>query len=232
MAADAQVAIFFYGGRWKCGAKADYRFVGQALTSKGIIAVIADYRLYPDVRFPAFVEDGARAIGWVRRNITRRGGDPDRIYLIGHSAGAHIAAMLSLDSRFLAAENVLAADLGGLIGLAGPYDFLPIEDSVVKEVFAMDNLRDTQPITHAGPQAPSMLLLTGTEEQTVLPRNSQRLGDLINDVGGDAHVRIYERIGHIGIILALASPFRWLAPTLEDIVAFIERTSRSKRKAA
>lgn len=217
----ADVAVFFYGGRWAYGSKADYLFVGQALASKGIIVVIADYRLYPDVRFPSFVEDGAKAVGWVHRHIAAHGGDPGRIHLIGHSAGAHLAAMLALDARFLAAEDVRAENLKGLIGLSGPYDFLPITDPIAKEVFAVDNLPATQPVTHVHDRAPSTLLLTGDADETVFPRNSLRLGYAMSDVGGDVEVKIYERIGHVGIVLAFATPFRWLAPTLDDIAAFI-----------
>lgn len=232
VAADGRVAVFFYGGRWENGAKVDYLFVGQALASQGIITVIADYRLHPDVKFPSFVEDGAKAVGWVHRNIHAHGGDPERLYLIGHSAGAHLAAMLALDPRFLAAEDVGSEDIAGLIGLAGPYDFLPIEDPVTKKVFAVGDLQATQPINHASSRSPSTLLLTGKDDETVLPRNSGLLGEAIDRAGGDAEIRLYDRIGHIGIILALAPPFRWLAPTLQDIVAFIDRTSLSDRKAA
>ena len=217
----ASVAVFFYGGRWKFGSKADYLFVGQALASSGIITVIPDYRLFPGVRYPSFVEDGAKAVGWVRRHIASHGGDPDRIFLIGHSAGAHIAATLSMNPRFLAAENVPVEEIRGLVGLSGPYDFLPIKDPVVKEVFAVDDLEATQPINHVNRRAPATLLLTGDDDKTVLARNSLRLGDAINDIGGKAAVKTYDRIGHIGIVLALASPFRWLAPTLDDIVEFI-----------
>ena len=226
----ADVAIFFYGGRWEYGSKSDYLFVGQALASKGIVTVIADYRLYPDVRFPSFVEDGARAVAWVRRHIADHSGDPEKIYLIGHSAGAHLAAMLSLDPDFLMAKGVDVEDLKGLVGLAGPYDFLPIVDPVVKGVFAVDNLDATQPITYASERAPHALFLTGDDDETVLPRNSKRLGKAIEKAGGDADVKIYERIGHVGVVLALASPFRWLAPTLDDITAFIRDNEKSTKR--
>lgn len=227
----ANVAIFFYGGRWTYGSKADYLFVGQAFASRGIITVILDYRLFPDVRFPGFIEDGAKAVGWVRQHIANHGGDPNRIFLVGHSAGAHIAAMLSMKPGFLAAEDVTVEDIEGWVGLAGPYDFLPIKDPAVKEIFAVDDLQSTQPINHVTSRAPTTLLLTGDDDETVLARNSMRLGDVINDVGGEAEVKIYERLGHIGIVLALATPFRWLAPTLDDITAFITQTSRQGRRA-
>lgn len=230
--ADANVAVFFYGGSWKFGSKADYLFVGQALASKGIITVIADYRLYPEVRFPAFVEDGAKAVGWVHRHIAGRGGDPNRIFLIGHSAGAHIASMLALNPDFLGAEGVDVSELKGLIGLAGAYDFLPIESPTIREVFAVEDLAATQPITHASDRAPPTLLLTGDNDDTVLPGNSARLGDAINRRGGQADVKIYKKLGHTGIVLSLASPFRWLATTLDDIASFISRERPQSRKAA
>ena len=232
LADDASVAVFFYGGSWKFGSKADYLFVGQALASRGIVTVIADYRLYPEVRFPAFVEDGAKAVGWVQRHIAGRGGDPDKIFLIGHSAGAHIAGMLSLNPDFLAAESMDASELKGFIGLAGPYDFLPIESPTIKKVFAVDDLEATQPITHASDRAPPTLLLTGDNDETVLPRNSIRLSNAIRQHGGQAEVKVYKRLGHTGIVLALASPFRWLATTLDDIASFISRDRPQSRKAA
>jgi acetyl esterase/lipase len=218
---ERNVAIFFYGGRWEYGSKADYRFVGQALASRGIVTVIADYRLFPDVQFPAFIEDGAKAVGWVRRHIAEYDGDPDRIHLIGHSAGAYIAAMLALDPGFLAAEGIDVLDVEGMIGLAGPYDFLPIKDPVVRQVFAVDDLDATQPVNHADRERPRLLLLTGDDDETVLPRNSVRLGARIQDLEGKAAVKVYPDIGHVGVVLALASPFRWLAPVLQDVTSFI-----------
>ena len=224
VSSERNVAVFFYGGRWEYGSKADYRFVGQALASRGIVTVIADYRLFPHVQFPAFVEDGAKAVRWVRHHIAGYGGDPDRIHLIGHSAGAYIAAMLALDPDFLAAEGVDVLDVESMIGLAGPYDFLPIKDPVVQKVFAVDDLDVTQPVNHADRERPKLLLLTGDDDETVLPRNSVNLGAKIQDLDGEAAVKVYPDIGHVGVVLALASPFRWLAPVLHDVTSFIGST--------
>lgn len=229
---DAAVAVFFYGGRWQYGSKADYLFVGQAFASRGIITVIADYRLYPDVRFPGFVEDGAKAVGWVHRHIGERGGNADRIFLIGHSAGAYNAAMLALKPDFLAAEGVPVENLGGIVGLAGPYDFLPIKEPDIEEIFAVDDLEATQPITYASASAPRMLLLSGRDDDTVSPGNGLRLGAAISDLGGDVEIKTYDGLGHVGVVLALASPFRWLAQTLRDIVEFVERSGKTAHKAA
>ncbi len=227
-----KTVIFFYGGRWEYGSRNDYLFVGQALASRGIITVLADYRLHPEVGYPAFIEDGAKAVGWVRETIAGHGGDPEEIYLMGHSAGAYIAAMLALDPQYLAGENMTPDDLAGMIGLAGPYDFLPFTDPVIKEIFIADDLAKTQPIHYADEQGPPMLLLTGDDDITVLPRNSKALVDAVNRSGGDAVIKTYDRIGHIGIVMALASPFRWLAPVLDDVVEYLDQPTTTRRRAA
>ncbi len=223
----AKVVVFFYGGRWEYGSRQDYVFVGQALADKGVIAVLADYRLYPKVRFPSFVEDGAKAIRWTRDSISTFGGDPGQIYLMGHSAGAHIAAMLALDPKFLKAETMTPTDLAGMIGLAGPYDFLPIKDPVIQEIFASGDIEKTQPVHHVTDQAPPMLLLTGSDDLTVLPRNTKALAGAVNDAGGSAIFKTYDGIGHIGMVLSLASPFRWLAPVLNDVMEYLDRPATS-----
>lgn len=219
----ARVVVFFYGGRWQFGSREDYLFAAQALVSRGLVVVIPDYRLYPQVRFPGFVEDGARAVEWVKAHISAYGGDPDRIYLMGHSAGAHIAALLALDSRYLERGTVR-----GLVGLAGPYDFLPLESEDLKQVFNAPPdesehgiLADTQPITFADGADPPVLLLTGRDDTTVDPGNSLRLARKLQELGGEARVTSYPDLGHAGIVGALAAPLRHWAPVLEDSVGFI-----------
>src|SRR4051812_36633720 len=122
----APVVVFFYGGNWTSGARGDYEFVGEALASRGLVAVIADYRQYPEVRYPLFLEDAAQAVAWAAREAARYGGDPKRLYVMGHSAGAYNAAMIALDKRWLAQQGMTPSALSGWIGLAGPYDFIPI----------------------------------------------------------------------------------------------------------
>jgi len=221
LSGSAPVVVFFYGGRWESGSKADYLFVGEALASEGFIAAISDYRLYPEVRFPAFVEDGAAAVRWVRDHARSYGGDPARIFLAGHSAGAHIAALLALDDHYLAAEGMDRVAIDGLIGLAGPYDFLPIRDPTVQAIFATRDKASTQPITFADRAASPALLLHGEADQTVDPKNSLRLAAAIAAAGGAAAAHLYPDVGHVALIAALAAPFRWRAAVLEDIAAFI-----------
>lgn len=219
----ARVVIFFYGGSWQQGDRADYRFAGQALASRGFVAVVADYRLYPEVVFPAFMRDAAKAVRWVRENIQRYGGDPDRLYLMGHSAGAHIAALLALDRRYLEAVEVPRGSLRGTIGLAGPYAFSPLDFDSVRPVFVnAQDPEDTRPIRFVDRTDPPLLLLHGTDDDTVYPKNSILLAQRARRLGLDVQHVAYEDLGHVGIILAMAAPFRGSAPVLDDVAAFID----------
>lgn len=219
----APVVVFFYGGRWSGGAKTQYRFVGQALASQGLVAVIADYRVYPQVRFPAFIEDGAKAVRWTHRNIDEYGGNPDCIFLMGHSAGAHIAAMLALSETYLESESVPRAAICGMVGLAGPYDFLPLTAQDLKDIFSSArDLAETQPINFVDGDIPPLLLMTGADDETVESANSIHLARRVRAAGGRARLVEYPGRGHAGILLALAAPLRKLDPVLKDVVAFIE----------
>ena len=117
-AGNGKVVVFFYGGSWRTGSKTDYRFVAEALTSRGFIAVLPDYRVYPEVMFPKFVEDSATAVRWVHDHISRFSGDTNHIYLMGHSAGAHIAALLTLDAHYLADAGLERKTIRATAGLS------------------------------------------------------------------------------------------------------------------
>lgn len=222
MTANPAVVIFFFGGRWQSGDKRDYRFVGEALTSKGLIAVIPNYRLYPEVDWRGFLRDGASAYAWVEQNIARFHGNPTRAFLMGHSAGAYIAAMLALDPAWRRAAGSETAPCG-LIGVAGPYDFLPFTDIDVQRIFSTaQHAIDTQPIHYVSPTAPPALLLTGASDTTVRPRNAIHLATALRAHSDRSQVIEYRGVAHISILLSLAAPFRFLAPTLRDTVAFIQ----------
>jgi len=216
------VVVFFYGGSWEWGNRADYRFAGQALASRDFVAVVPDYRVYPEVGFPDFVRDGALALKWVRENIARHGGDPERIAVMGHSAGAHIAMMLALDRDFLRGVAVPPTAIRAAVGLSGPYDFLPLTSPTLQRIFApAGDLRLSQPVTFARGDAPPLLLLHGTDDGTVFPRNSERLAARVTERGGRAILKLYPDLGHVGMVLALAPPFRGRAPVLADTTAFL-----------
>jgi acetyl esterase/lipase len=164
--ADSKTVVFFYGGAWRQGDKADYLFLGQALASRGIGVVVADYRLYPDVRYPAFIQDGALAVGWAARRFG------SKLFLMGHSAGAYIASMLAANTAYLRAVAVDRLRLGGLIGIAGPYDFQPRNYRWLRDIFDDADDAVIQPITHATAPLPPALLVHGTADRLVTPRNS------------------------------------------------------------
>lgn len=222
-----EVIVFFYGGSWKKGSKDDYRFVGQAFASKGYITVIADYRLYPEIRYPSFMQDSAAAFAWVYHNIATYGGNAKHIFLAGHSAGAYIAALLTLNEAYLKQAGAKREWIKGTIGIAGPYDFRPSQDPAVKDIFstAEDNL--TQPIHYVSPDLPPFLLVTGDEDKDVYPRNTYHLAKKLRHYDNHVREHIYKGVGHIGIILSLAHGFRGKAPLLEDIDAFIDEASNN-----
>ena len=216
------VVVFFYGGSWRNGARGDYRFVAAELARRGMVVVVPDYRVFPQVSFPAFVEDGARAVAAVRLQAAGWGGDPARIVLAGHSAGAWIAAMLALNPKYLADAGDGRAGIAGLVGIAGPYDFDPAQFDSTRDVFATAASKaETQPITFADGRAPPMLLLHGADDTTVEPRNSRALAGRIAAAGGSADLRIYPGVGHVGIAMSFAPLFRAKAPALDDMAAFV-----------
>ena len=216
------VVVVFYGGSWNSGRRQDYAFLGKALASRGFVTVIADYRLVPEVRFPAFLEDGARAVLWAHQNAGEFGGDTSRLFLFGHSAGAYIAAMIALDGQYLKAAGSSPAIIKGVAALAGPYDFLPFETSSAKAAFGQArDLSLTQPVTFVSSAAPPMFLATGADDTTVRPRNTRALAEKLSQAGVPVTVKIYPDIGHIKILLALSRPFRSIAPVLDDAAQFM-----------
>ncbi|VVQ22481.1 hypothetical protein PS925_05143 [Pseudomonas fluorescens] len=224
--AGAPVVVFFYGGSWNSGSREDYIFVGEALASRGIVAVVADYRLYPQVRYPLFLEDSARAVAWTRTHIREFSGNAQRMYLMGHSSGGYNAAMLALDANLLGAVGMSPKDLRGWIGLAGPYDFLPIENPDVRPVFFWPlSPPQSQPINHVSRGAPPALLIAASSDDLVDPvRNSAGLARKMREVGVSVQDLYYSRPSHITLVATLSRPLRGLAPVLDQVVGFIEHT--------
>lgn len=218
------VIVFFYGGSWNSGSRSGYAFVGRALAARGFVTVIPDYRLVPEVVYPGFVLDGASAVRWVREHVRDYGGDPDRIVLAGHSAGAYIAAMLAMDERWLGPDRAVVR---GFAGLAGPYDFAPFTVGASIQAFGdWRNPAETQPVTWAGAGDPPALLLAGEKDTIVRPRNSDALAAKLRAGSVPVEVKRYPGIGHIGIVTAIAKPFRGKAPVVEDVAEFAERVTK------
>lgn len=215
--ADGKTVIFFYGGSWDQGTKGDYLFVAQALAARGIAVVIPDYRLYPEVRFPAFLEDSAQAVRWAGDRV-----GIDKLFLMGHSAGGHIALMLATNTPYLAAAGVDRMKLAGVIGIAAPSDFLPLTSSKLIDIFGGANRPEIQAITFARAPLPRALLLHGTTDTTVYPRNSANLAAAWRKAGAPAELKLYPDVGHIDIVAAFSDLLRKQAPSLADVSAFIE----------
>lgn len=222
-AAKAPVIVFFYGGNWSSGERDDYEFVGRSLAARGFVVVIPDVRLYPQASYPAFVEDSARAVAWTSRRIAQYGGDPKRIFAMGHSAGAYNAAMLALDARWLRQQGSGPAILRGWIGLAGPYNFLPIQDETTRQVFHYPNTpRDSQPINQVSALAPPALLIAARNDKTVEPvRNTGALADKLRAAGVPVREVMYDHVNHATLVATLSSSLRRLAPTLDAIDDFV-----------
>jgi acetyl esterase/lipase len=218
------VVVFFYGGSWQNGSRDNYLFVGAALASRGFVAVVPDYRTWPDTAFPGFVDDAATAVRWAREHAAEFGGDPSRIFLMGHSAGAHIVMLLATDGRYLAAQQMSKSDISGVIGLAGPYDFLPLHDATLKQVFPRALRAASQPINFVAGDEPPVFLAAGQRDTTVDPVNTDRLAAKLRDSGdADVEVKHYPRIGHALLVGAFAGPLRGFAPVLDDASAFIDK---------
>lgn len=217
------LVVFFYGGSWTRGERADYRFVGEALAAHGVMTLVADYRLSPQVRYPQFLEDCARATRWAFDHAGELGADVRRIHLMGHSAGAYNAAMLALDARWLAQVGLAPQRLAGWIGLAGPYDFLPIRDPEAQVAFGWpDTLPDTQPLAHASGRAPRCLLLAAAEDDSVNPqRSTLGLAQRLRAAGAPVQHRLYAGLNHTTILAAVARPLNWLAPVLPEVLSFL-----------
>lgn len=218
------VLVFFYGGGWNSGYRAGYAFVARAFAARGFVVVVPDYRLVPQVRFPAFIDDGAVAIRWTVDHVAAYGGDPKRIAIAGHSAGAHIAMMLALDPSYLERAGA-AGSVRAVVGLAGPYDFLPFDQpSAIAAFGRAPDPALTQPIHFARADAPPALLLTGDADDIVRPRNSVALAAALRAKGAQVETKTYPGVGHIGLLLALSKPFRGKADVLAVMTEFLGRT--------
>lgn len=230
-AAPAPIVVFFYGGGWASGNKAMYRFVGATLAAQGILTIIPDYRLHPEVRFPAFMEDAAAAVGWAHAQGARLGGDASRIFLMGHSAGGQIAALLALDPNYLDAVSMAPRDLGGVIGLAGAYDFVPAEPAAFAAIFGPEaDWPNSRPVNHVTGGAPPMLLLAGGLDATVEPGNTRRLAARLRAAGGRVREVVFPDMSHMAMVAALSAPLAFIAPLRAEIRHFVEARETGRAK--
>lgn len=228
------VVIFYYGGGWENGNRADYGFVGRALAAQGFLVVIPDYSLTPKAHFPEFVEDCALAAAWMQEHAAAYGGDPARIALMGHSAGAYNAAMVALDDQWLRRAGGNAHALRGVATLAGPFDFLPMTKGGQADR-AMGRYRPltrTQPINFVRPDAPPFWMASGADDEMVAARNSKVMAAALQDVGAAATLEIYPNLNHAGILMALSQPFRSKGDILQDVTEFLKQATAPQNPVA
>jgi acetyl esterase/lipase len=222
----ADIVIFIHGGYWSFGNKDEYLFVGEALTTRGFVAVLPDFRLYPNVTFPGFVQDAAKAVRWVHDHAAEIGGDPKHIYLMGHSSGAYVVALLTLDNQYLKAVGLDRSDIAATAAMSGPY--ILVFGPRTGPIF---NVKSTtqpfdprmEPINCVDGHEPPILLQHGTWDTTVSDKSSIQLADRIRQKGGQVKLILYPAGTHMSIMLALSSPFRWLAPVLDDTADFFHK---------
>ena len=225
------VIVFFYGGSWNTGERADYQFVGEALAARGVLTLVADYRLYPEVRYPDFLSDSAQALAYGLDQAAGLGGDAKRVFVMGHSAGGYNAAMLALDARWLKAVGRAPSELAGWIGLAGPYDFFPTDNPAAQPVFFHPNYPAlAQPIQFTPSNAPRSFLAAPVNDRLVSPqRSTLQLANKLQSAGVPVTLKLYERASHTSLIGAFAWPLRWIAPVLDDVLAFIDSATPSRQ---
>jgi len=222
-AAPMPLVVFIYGGSWKSGIRGEYRFAAAPLARAGMVVAVPDYRKNPQAGFPTFLEDNARAIAFARAHAAEWGADPQRIFLIGHSAGGYNVLMLALDPRYLGEFGMRPADLAGVIGMAAPADFIPSTDPDVAAAFGVSpNPDEMQPINFARKDAPPILLLQGGKDDIVGPHNATSLARHMAAVGGEVKVQVFPDLGHIGLVVAMAPISAWRAPVLGAILDFID----------
>lgn len=229
------LVVFFFGGTWTNGDRASYKFVGEALASRGAVVVIPDYGLSPVFTYPVFVRDSALAVEWALDNAAQLGADPKQVYVMGHSSGGYNTAMVALDDRWLAEVGASPKQLAGWIGLAGPYDFLPIGDPQAQVAFNWpDTPPDSQPLAHVTPAAPRALLMAAAKDELVYPdRNTGQMAAALRAAGVPVEVKLFDNLSHVTLIGAFARPIQWLGgPVLPPVMGFLGLASVPSHKGA
>lgn len=226
------VVVFIHGGSWQKGSRDQYKFLGEALASRGIVLMASSYRLYPEVSYPDFLPDSAAAVAYALDHAARHGGNPRRVLVMGHSAGAYNAAMVALDERWLAQQGHHITELAGWVGLAGPYDFIPLKDKSVQPVFHHPDVPvASQPIVHASARAPRTFLGVANFDAQVNPdTNSGHLAAKLEALGVPVVFKRYDGVDHLTLIGAFSRPLHRMAPVLDDVAAFVTAAPEAPRK--
>ena len=215
----APTVVFFYGGAWKRGSRGQYRFVGHRLAEHGVLAIVADYRTWPRAGFPAFMDDAADAVAWADAHASEYGGDPRRLFIAGHSAGAQIAALLGTDAHYLAMRGIKAARLAGVIGLSGPYDF--VVGRKYAPIFGPPRQwPQAQAVNFVDGGEPPFLLVHGDADRTVDVRDSIELAALLRDARIPVTLLLLPGANHMAPMSGLYAPRRspMVLPAMLDFI--------------
>ncbi len=214
------LVVFVHGGRWSYGSKDQYRFLAAGLAERGIVVVVPNYRLYPSVHMAASAEDVARAVAWAEHAAPGYGADPAAVAVMGHSAGAQLAALVATDQHWI-------ADAGGvpvraLVGLAGPYDFLPLTDDDLRDYFGPpERYPASQPVNFVDASSAPALLVHGADDVTTEPRNSVSLAAKLRASGVPVELRMLPGEGHTAVLKRFARFYRGGDELYEAIVRFL-----------
>ena len=216
------VVVFLHGGNWTYFGKDDFRYVGHAFAERGVVAVVPSYRCYPDADVDDQLLDAARAVAWTRRHAHELGADPARVHVIGHSSGAHVAALLALDGRRLARVGGTREWLAGFVGLNGPYWFATDANPHMRRFFgAPERHADALPVRFASAGAPRTLLVHGAADRMVRPRNSRELARRLARAGADVTLRLVPGDGHGTVLERWIRSRRQADPVLDTVAAFV-----------
>lgn len=217
----APVALFIHGGSWTGGDKAEYRFAGDSLARAGYVTLVMSYRLAPAFRYPAYVQDAALALRWARENAAAFGGDPDRLFVVGHSAGAFNAVEAVMNERWLREAGVPIASVRAVVGLAGPYDYdfrpLPSRNAFPEGA----DPADVMPSRHVRADPPPTLLVVAERDQVVAPENALRMEAALRARGADVTRAVVPGVDHYTVVGALARNAQFLGRVRPLVLDFM-----------
>lgn len=216
------VVVFFYGGGWSWGDKSYFTFIADAFVKMGYVVVIPNYILYPNGKYPDFIDDGAKAVDWVSRHIHDYYGDNTQLNLVGHSAGAYIGAMVSFNDKYL---RVLGSNTGIITkfaGVAGPYNFTPTDKEYI-DIFRQENFVEMKVENHVSGNEPASLLLHSEGDTTVGQFNQEKMKRALTAKKSSVETILYGNdITHIKIMLKLHPWFAGDVNVGKDIDAFFK----------
>ena len=209
------ILVFIHGGNWSNGSKKLYRFFGRGMARKGILTVVIDFRQYPSATYSGMAMDAAEAVAWIRQHAAEYGGDPEKIFVAGHSAGAHLAALISTDNSYFDSLEIKSPVKGCILidpfGL-DMYTYLkkeePYKYDVYRTVFTKDSVqwKRGSPVNHLHPGMPPFMLFRGGRTYPNIVEGTDRFAEALKKYQPDASVIVVPRKRHAGMIFSYTNP--------------------------